>query len=91
MLRITVKNIPRNKTVLVLEGKICQEWVRELQLEIEKGIKKGRKISLDFSRVSFIDEDGARMINQLSPQKIGKINCSLFIRTMLRMRDEEER
>ncbi|MFB0564286.1 MAG: STAS domain-containing protein [Candidatus Aminicenantaceae bacterium] len=83
MLRITSKKTSRKKTVIFLEGKICQEWVGELRSEIETGIKDGRKISLDFSRVSYIDEDGAKMIKRFPLQKVEKTNCSLFIRTIL--------
>jgi len=85
MLRITVKNPSKNKTVLFLEGKVCQEWVKELQAEIEKGIKEGKKVILDFSKVNYLDEKAVKMINRLPPKKIEKRNCSLFIRTMLGM------
>lgn len=87
MLRITEKNYSRNKTVLFLEGKIFQEWVQQLQAEVEKGIKKGKKIILDFSKVSYLDEEAAKRINRFPLQKVKKRNCSLFIRTMLGMED----
>jgi anti-anti-sigma regulatory factor len=90
MLRITEKKYSANKTVLFLEGKICQEWAKELQVEIEKGIKKGKKIVLDFSKVSYLDEEAAKRINQFPLQKVEKKNCSLFIRTMLGMENRED-
>lgn len=85
MLRITEKIYSKNKTVLFLEGKICQEWITELQTAIEEGIKKGKKIILDFSKVSYLDEEAVRRINLFPLQKVEKRNCSLFIRTMLGM------
>lgn len=90
MLRITTRNYSGNKTVLFLEGKIFQEWAKELQAEVEKGIKKGKKIVLDFSKVSYLDEEAAKRINQFPFPKVEKRNCSLFIRTMLGMENRGE-
>lgn len=86
MLRVTKRDASKSKTVLFLEGKISKEWIIELQTEIEKCIEEGKKIILDFSRVSFIDEEAVKMINQWPPQKVEMRNGSLFIRTMLSMK-----
>lgn len=83
MLRITTKKPSKDKKMLFLEGKIFQEWAKELQVEIEKGIEEGKKVILDFSKVSYLDQEAAQMINQFPVQKVEKRNCSLFIRTML--------
>jgi len=90
MLRITEKNYSRNKTVLFLEGKICQEWVKELETEIKKVMKKGKKIVLDFSKVSYLDEEAVKRINRYPLQKVEKRNCSLFIRAMLGMENRRD-
>jgi len=39
MLRINAKREGEKTKVLCLEGKICQDWMKELELEINKGIK----------------------------------------------------
>ncbi len=83
MLRITEKEEGKDKRVLYLEGKICQEWVRELNSVIIRGIREGKKVILDFSKVSFLDEEATKMINQFSSDQVGKRNCSLFIQSML--------
>lgn len=88
MLRISEKNEAKRTKVLFLEGKICQPWVNELQVEIRKALDEGKKIILDFSKVSFLDEEAASMISQSSRQKVEKRNCSLFIRSMLRIESE---
>ncbi len=85
MLRITAKKEGKKIRVLYLEGKISREWVRELQSEITRGISQGERIILDFSKVSFLDDEAAGMINDFPLQKVEKRNCSLFIRTMLGM------
>ena len=91
MLRITAKREGGKTRVLYLEGKICQEWVKELKSEIKKGMSEEEKIILDFSKVGYIDEKAADMINQLPLRKVKKRNCSLFIRTMLRMENRGEK
>lgn len=83
MLRINDKPGDNDHRILLLEGKVCRQWLDELRLEIEKTISEGKKLSLDFSRVTFIDEDGARLINHFLSNSVERINCSLFIRTLL--------
>lgn len=83
MLRITVKNENIDLRVLLLEGKVSKQWLEELQSEIERSLNEGGKLALDFSKVSYIDEEGARLINLPHYNKIEKRNCSLFIRTLL--------
>ncbi len=83
MLRITVKNENRDLRVLLLEGKLSKLWLKELQSEIEKSLNEGEKLALDFSKVSYIDEESARLINLPLYKKIEKRNCSLFIRALL--------
>ena len=83
MLRITVKNENKENRILLLEGKVSKQWLEELQTEIERSLNDGGKLAFDFSKVSYIDEEGARLINLPHYNKIEKRNCSLFIRTLL--------
>lgn len=85
MLRITARKEGKKIKVLCLEGKICQEWIKELRMEIERSLDEEKKIILDFSKVGFLDEKAAEMINRFPAQKVEKRNGSLFIRTMLKM------
>jgi len=85
MLRIYAKKEGKKTKVLYLEGKISKDWMRELESEISKGIKEGEKVIVDFSKVSYIDEQAADMLNQFPIKKVEKRNGSLFIRTMLKM------
>ena len=85
MLRINVKKEGEKTKVLYLEGKVCQGWLKELESEINKGIKEGEKVVVDFSKVSYIDEQAAEMFNQFPIKKVEKRNGSLFIRTMLKI------
>lgn len=85
MLRIYAKKEGEKTKVLYLEGKISKDWMIELESEISKGIKEGEKVIVDFSKVSYIDEQVAEMLNQFPIKKVEKRNGSLFIRTMLKM------
>jgi len=84
MLRITSRDISPDKTIFYLEGKICQDWVSELQGEITKALQRGRRVVLDFSHVSFLDENAVEMMRQFPLKRVERKNCSLFIRTMLK-------
>ena len=85
MLRINAKKEGEKTKVLYLEGKVCQGWLKELESEIDKGIKEGEKVIVDFSKVSYIDEQAAEMFNKFPIKKVEKRNGSLFIRTMLKI------
>jgi anti-anti-sigma regulatory factor len=72
MLRITEKKEGKNTRV---------------EAEIIRGLDDGKKIVLDFSKVGFIDEDAAEMIKRFPQKKVERRNGSLFIRTILGMKD----
>lgn len=84
MLRINVKKERGRRKLLCLEGKISQDWVKELHMEIKKGIEEGGKVVLDFSNVHYVDEEGAKMLHSLPPQKVEKRNLSLLVRELLK-------
>lgn len=90
MLRITEKNEGEKTKVLYLEGKICQGYLMELRAEIDKGLDSGEKIILDFEKVIFMDDEAARLIGRMRDGRLSLRNCSLFIRTALKMDKKEE-
>jgi anti-anti-sigma regulatory factor len=85
VLRITDRPAAKNRRVLLLEGKVCCQWLDELRTEIEKTLRQGKELTLDFDRVTFIDEDGASLIKQYLSKGIESVNGSLFIRTLLEL------
>ena len=89
MLRITVKKERQKQKVLYLEGKICQGWLQELQVEISKGLDEGAKVILDFSKVRYLDEEAAKMLHGLPSDKVEKRNSSLFIQELLKTNLQE--
>lgn len=91
MLRITEKKEGEKTKVLYLEGKISQDYLMELRVEIDKGVNAGESIILDFAKVNFLDDDAARMIRGLKGARLSLRNCSLFIRTALEMEEKQKR
>ncbi len=90
MLRITEKMEGERTKVLYLEGKISQEYVKELRAEIDKGMRTGERVILDLAQVIFLVDEAARMIRQLQESRVSLRNCSLFIRTALKMEEKEK-
>ena len=91
MLRITEKEEQDKTIILLLEGKVSQDWVKELKSQISSRLDKGNKIILDFAGVSYIDEEAVRMINRFSDQKLSCRNCSLYVRTALKIVEKEKK
>jgi hypothetical protein len=90
MLRITEKIEGEKTKVLYLEGKICRDYIKELRIEIDKGIGTGEKVILDLGKVMFLDDEAARMIRKLKDTRLSLRNCSLFIRTALKIDKKEK-
>ena len=87
MLRISVEQEGEQIRRLALEGKICHSWAAELRNEIEKILSSGKKVILDFAKVSYLDEEAARMLRLYPEERVEKRNCSLFIRTVLKLKE----
>lgn len=85
VLRINEKSGDEEHKILQLEGKVCRQWLDELRTEIDRTVAEGKKLVLDFSRVTFIDEEGARLISRSLSDRVESINCSLFVRALLEM------
>jgi len=85
MLRITAKKEGPKTRALYLEGKICGEYVKELQREVEEGMNRGEKMILDLSKVVFFDDRGRDLIKRLASKSLQLRNCPLYIRTALKI------
>jgi ABC-type transporter Mla MlaB component len=57
MLKLTVQETSTSLT-LVLEGRLCREWVPEAQRVWDAVLESGRELVLDLSGVTFVDGDG---------------------------------
>ena len=64
--------------------------MNERRIEIDKGIDTGERVILDFAKVNFLDDEAARMIRKFKDTRMSLRNCSLFIRTALKMEKKEK-
>jgi anti-anti-sigma regulatory factor len=84
MFRTTEISEDERTVTLRLDGKLVHAWVSNLEmLCLHYKDEKNKTVVLDFSGVSFIDNDGVRMLENIKDEKIKIINCSLFIQTLL--------
>jgi hypothetical protein len=66
MLRITVENTATEQT-WILQGRLIRPWTAELRCSWKKAHAecRGRKCIVDLSEVTFIDEDGEKMLAKM--------------------------
>ena len=85
MFRIT--EIPKDEetVTLRLEGKVIDMWIPELKrICLYNRKEKNKRVVLDFSGVTFIDDNGVRMLESIKDERVEIINCAPFIGSLLR-------
>ncbi len=83
MLRITKINGNEATVTLKLEGQIVSAWVRELERECRVALAEGRRVHLDFTHVSFVDECGCALLRNLVGDELDIVHCPALIRSFL--------
>jgi anti-anti-sigma regulatory factor len=84
MFKITKTKEDENTINLRMDGKLVEEWLSEfekLYLKIKKN--KDKRIIIDLSGVSFIDDNGIDFMEKIMDPRIDIINCSPFIESLL--------
>ena len=71
MLRIS-KVIDQNPSgvTLKLEGRLATEWVELFEGECLQCLKVKRKVRLDFSDVTFVDDNGLKMLRSIAAKDV---------------------
>lgn len=84
MLKITA--IPEdNETVtLQLEGRIVREWVDEVRRECERSLAERSRVILDLSGVTFLDDQGIKLLKTLEGDCVRLSRCSTFLAALLK-------
>ncbi len=74
-----------DKTVtLQVEGRIVGQWVQEVRRECEKGLAESSKVILDLSGVSFVNDQGIKVLKALEGEDtVLLVGCSLFLSALL--------
>jgi anti-anti-sigma regulatory factor len=83
MLRITKINGNEATVTLKLEGQIVSDWVRELERECRVALAQGRRVHLDFTHVTFVDERGCASLRNLVSDQLDIVQCPALIRSLL--------
>ena len=86
MLRI--EPIPQDdgRLALRLAGDVYGPWVTELRRIADSALRSGSRLSLDLSEVVFADLDGVALLGDLAERDVPLVNCSSFIRELLKVR-----
>jgi anti-anti-sigma regulatory factor len=70
--------------MLRVEGRIVSDWVGVLERECQLAFEGKRRVALDLSAVTFIDQRGVAALKRLSADALELINCPEFIEELLR-------
>ena len=83
MLKITAMSVDDETVALKLEGRIVGQWVHEVHRECEKGLAGGSKVILDLSGVTFVDDQGIKVLKALKEDRVLLVRCSPFLSALL--------
>ena len=84
MFKITKTKEHDNSISLRMDGKLVEEWLSEFEkLYLKIKSEDYKRIIIDLSGVSFIDNNGIDFIEKIKDETIDIINCSPFIESLL--------
>lgn len=84
MLKIVPELTPDGGSVLRLEGRVIGPWVEVLRWACERALTGPAGLTLDLGGVSFVDQDGAELLQSFCIRRVALINSSPFVREQLR-------
>lgn len=84
MLKISLAENGGASAQLHLEGRLVGPWVAELKEACARMLGQGRRPHLDLANVSFVDDDGLRLLAQLRGEGAVLAECSPFVSEQLR-------
>jgi len=83
MLRITQTSEGSSDIRLKLEGRVVSDWVPLLREECLRILREQKKLWLDFSDVSFVDDRGVEMLKAIAGEGVRLMNCSPLVESLL--------
>jgi ABC-type transporter Mla MlaB component len=78
MLRITER-----EGYLLLEGRIAERWVPELERAASSCLRQNPTLALDLSGVSYVDAAGAELLSRLVERRVALRGHSGFVAELL--------
>jgi anti-anti-sigma regulatory factor len=84
MLKISQIGSGDHSVTLRLEGRMVGPWVSEARETCGKFLDEGRKVKLNLTEVSFVDQDGVKFLADLVSRGVKLAGCSLFVEEQLK-------
>lgn len=83
MLKIEVTENQEGGVTVRLHGRMVGPWVDEVRRTCEPFLGNRRALTLDFSGVSFVAQDGVALCRSLRQGRATLTNCSPFVKEQL--------
>lgn len=83
MLRISVIHDSDEAIQLGVEGWLVGAWVEELRQESNHALANAKRVTIDLSKVWFVDPMGVALLRDLATKNVAHLNCSSFISQQL--------
>jgi ABC-type transporter Mla MlaB component len=83
MLKIEVSEQREERVTVHLEGQMVGPWVDEVRRACQPLLIDGQALTLDFSRVSFVDRAGVALCRHLKQGRATLQNCSPFVKEQI--------
>ena len=84
MLRISFIESADHSVELRLEGRVVGPWIKELRRACEGVLTQGKRLTLDFADLSFVDNEGIALLRTLAERRVTLANCSRFVAELLK-------
>lgn len=84
MFRITRIADDETSVTLRVEGRLVGRWIDELETECERHRADRRRVKLDLSGVTFVDDRGIEALRSMAGHHVEVVQCSLFLSGLLK-------
>lgn len=64
---------------LRLDGQVAGRWVQVLRSSCDLALRRGARLTLDLSHVSFADDEGIVLLTSLIERRVRLVNASPFM------------
>ncbi len=84
MLKISDAGISDSDVTLRLDGEVTGRWVEVLRNSCDVALRRGARLTLDLSHVSFADSEGIVLLGSLTDRQVRLVNASPFVAEQMR-------
>lgn len=69
---------------LRLDGQVAGRWVQVLRSSCDLALRRGARLTLDLSHVSFADDEGIVLLTSLIERRVRLVNASPFMAAQMK-------